>query len=174
MSTLSIQRPQPGEFAKYHETYLNLTGDNIFKILEDQVLEVRALMSEVPFEKENYAYADGKWTLKGVLGHLIDTERIMAYRALTFARGDKNNIPGFDENAYVANADYANRSLNDMAHEFGVVRDSNIILFKSFNQKDLLRKGTANNMEVSVRALIYIIAGHVTHHLNVIRQRYLN
>lgn len=174
METLAIKRPQAGEYAKYYENYINKVGDKIFKILESQVLDVRALMSEVSLEKENFSYAPGKWTLKEVLGHIIDTERIMAYRALSFARGDKNKLPGFDENAYVANADYSKRSLNDLAHEFGVIRDSNIILFNSFNEKELSRKGIANENEISVRALIFIVAGHVTHHLKVIQDRYLS
>jgi hypothetical protein len=172
METLAIQRPKEGEYAKYYENYINKAGDKIFKILESQVLDVRALMSEVPFEKENYSYAPGKWTLKEVLGHINDSERIMGYRALCIARGEKNKLPGFDENAYVGNTDYSKRSLNDLAHEFGVIRDSNIILFNSFIEKDLNRKGIANENEISVRALIYVIAGHVNHHLDIIRERY--
>lgn len=170
-----MKRPESAEHPAYYTHYIGLVkGDNILKQLENQVIDIQAIISEIPEEKENYAYAAGKWTIKEVLGHIIDTERILAYRALRFARKDKTNLPGFDENEYVANSDYNNRTLYDIAHEFAIVRESNLALFKHFSDDALNQKGTANNNEASVRAILYMIAGHATHHLNVIKTKYLD
>ncbi len=169
-----MKRPQVNEHPAYYTHYIGLVkGDNILKQLEDQVIDIQAIISEIPEEKENYAYASGKWTIKEVLGHIIDTERIMAYRALRFARKDKTALPGFDENEYVANSDYNKRTLYDIAHEFAIVRESNLALFKHFNEEALDQRGTANNNEATVRAILFMIAGHANHHLNVIKTKYL-
>lgn len=169
-----MKRPQINEHPAYYTHYIGLVkGDNILKQLEDQVIDIQAIISEIPEEKENYAYAPGKWTIKEVLGHIIDTERIMAYRALRFARKDKTALPGFDENEYVANSDYNKRTLYDIAHEFAIVRESNLALFKHFNEEALDQRGTANNNEATVRAILFMIAGHANHHLNVIKTKYL-
>ncbi|MBN8695920.1 MAG: DinB family protein [Bacteroidetes bacterium] len=169
-----MKRPQVNEHPAYYTHYIGLVkGDNILKQLEDQVIDIQAIISEIPEEKENYAYAPGKWTIKEVLGHIIDTERIMAYRALRFARKDKTALPGFDENEYVANSDYNKRTLYDIAHEFAIVRESNLALFKHFNEEALDQRGTANNNEATVRAILFMIAGHANHHLNVIKTKYL-
>lgn len=169
-----MKRPQTNEHPAYYTHYIGLVkGDNILKQLEDQVIDIQAIISEIPEEKESYAYAPGKWTIKEVLGHIIDTERIMAYRALRFARKDKTALPGFDENEYVANSDYNKRTLYDIAHEFAIVRESNLALFKHFNEEALDQRGTANNNEATVRAILFMIAGHANHHLNVIKTKYL-
>ncbi|MBL7889471.1 MAG: DinB family protein [Bacteroidia bacterium] len=169
-----MKRPQVNEHPAYYTHYIGLVkGDNILKQLEDQVIDIQAIISEIPEEKESYAYALGKWTIKEVLGHIVDTERIMAYRALRFARKDKTALPGFDENEYVANSDYNNRTLYDIAHEFAIVRESNLALFKHFNEEALDQRGTANNNEATVRAILFMIAGHANHHLNVIKTKYL-
>ena len=169
-----MKRPQVNEHPAYYTHYIGLVkGDNILKQLEDQVIDIQAIISEIPEEKENYAYAPGKWTIKEVLGHIIDTERIMAYRALRFARKDKTALPGFDENEYVTNSDYNKRTLYDIAHEFAIVRESNLALFKHFNEEALDQRGTANNNEATVRAILFMIAGHANHHLNVIKTKYL-
>jgi len=169
-----MKRPQESEHPVYYKHYIGLVqGDNILKQLENQVLDVQALISGIPEEKESFAYAPGKWTIKEVLGHIIDTERILAYRALRFARKDSTELQGFDENAYVANSDYNKRTIYDIAHEFGIVRESNIVLFKHFNEEALNQIGTANNNNASVRSILFMIAGHATHHLNVIKTKYL-
>lgn len=169
-----MKRPQESEHPAYYKHYIGLVqGDNILKQLENQVLDVQALISGIPEEKESFAYAPGKWTIKEVLGHIIDTERILAYRALRFARKDSTELQGFDENAYVANSDYNKRTIYDIAHEFGIVRESNIVLFKHFNEEALNQIGTANNNNASVRAILFMIAGHATHHLNVVKTKYL-
>ncbi len=169
-----MKRPELSEHPGYYTHYIGLVkGDNILKQLEDQVIDTQAIISEIPEEKETYAYAPGKWTIKEVLGHIIDTERIMAYRALRFARKDKTALQGFDENEYVANSDYNKRTLYDIAHEFAIVRESNLALFKHFNEEALDQRGTANNNEATVRAILFMIAGHANHHLNVIKTKYL-
>jgi hypothetical protein len=169
-----ITRPQSKDYPIYYEPYIKLVRDeDALKALDTGILKMQALLSDIPEEKENYAYAPGKWTVKEVFGHIIDTERIMTYRALRFARGDGQELPGFDENTYVKNANFGKRTLIDMAHEFSVTRESNISLFKSFDEEALNRKGIANKNLVSVRALAYIIAGHQLHHVNVVKTKYL-
>jgi hypothetical protein len=169
-----MKRPQPTDYPAYYESYISqVKGDNVLRALEDQILMMQNILSDIPEEKEDFTYAEGKWTLKEVIGHIIDTERIMAYRALRFSRNDSTELPGFDQDTYVSAADFNKRSLYDLAHEFGVVRESNIILFKSFDEEALNRKGIANGKEITVRALVYIVAGHAVHHLNVLRQKYL-
>jgi len=147
--------------------------NNPIKALENQIIAMQAFLSEIPEEKENYRYAEGKWTIKEIIGHLTDTERIFGYRALRFARHDQTNLPGYEENDYVANANFQNRSFYNLVHEFNLVRESNIALFKSFDESALSQFGTANGNKISVRAIIFTIAGHELHHLNVIRERYL-
>jgi hypothetical protein len=167
-------RPQSSEHPPYYDHYINLVeGDDIIKALTNQVIGIPAMISQIPEDKEDYAYAPGKWTLKEVLGHVIDTERILGYRALRFARKDKTVLPGYDENNFVANANFNKRTLYDLAHEFAIVRNSNIVLFKHFDPKALDEMGNANGKEVSVRAILFMIAGHTTHHMNVIRTKYL-
>lgn len=121
----------------------------------------------------NEVYAPGKWTIPVMLQHIIDTERIMAYRALCFARKDQTGLPGFDENGYAAETLQANRSVNILIEELKLVRISNIYMFDSFSDEQLLQEGKANNVSLSVAALGYIIAGHQAHHLHIIAARYL-
>jgi len=169
-----MKRPQQNEYPSYYEPYISqVSGDSVLRALEGQILTMQNILSDIPDGKEDFTYAEGKWTLKEVIGHIIDTERIMAYRALRFARNDNTELPGFDQDTYVTAGNFNDRSLYDLAHEFGVVRESNIILFKSFDEAALNRKGTANGKEITVRSLVYIVAGHAVHHLNVIKQRYM-
>jgi hypothetical protein len=169
-----MPRPKPSEYPSYYEPYISLVkDDNVLRVLEDQVLSVQAVLSEVPEEREDFTYADGKWTLKEVMGHIIDSERIFAYRVLRIARNDKTPLPGYEQDDYVPNGNFNKRTLYDLGHEFGIVRESNLILFKNLGETAWSRTGIANEKEISVRALIYIIAGHAIHHVNVIRQKYL-
>lgn len=173
MSMIILPPPQ-GTYAPFYDGYVKqIAGKDPIKMLESQVLGLKALLSEIPSEKEDYAYAPGKWTIKQVIGHIIDTERIMTYRALAIARGEKKPLPGFDENEYVAAARFNERSLYDLGHEFGAVREATIALFKSLNNEELDRLGNANNHPVSARALLYIIVGHHIHHEHVLRERYI-
>jgi uncharacterized protein YijF (DUF1287 family) len=167
-------RPQPNEYSENYKKYIDLVkGDNIIKALANQVIDVQAIISEIPEEKEDFAYAPGKWTIKEVLGHIIDTERIFAYRALRFARKDTTPLPGFDENEYVKHANFQKQTLYNLAHEFGIVREANLALWKQFDEEVMTRIGTANNKDMSVRAVLYAVAGHASHHLNVIKIKYL-
>ncbi|CAN5433970.1 DinB family protein [soil metagenome] len=169
-----ITPPSTDSYAPYFETYIGkLRGKDPVKLLESSVLELKVFLSEVPDEKEDFRYAEGKWSVKEVVGHIIDTERIMCTRALCIARGEKQSLPGFDENEYVKTAGFDKRSLYDLSHEFGFVRESTISLFKTLREEDLDRKGLANNNPVTARAILYIIAGHHEHHMNVLRERYL-
>jgi len=169
-----MKRPQQNEYPAYYQHYIDLvSGTNIIKALESQVLDVQALISEIPEEKENFVYAKDKWTIKQVIGHIIDTERILGYRAMRFARKDTTPLSGFDENKYVANANFNKQTLYNLAHEFAIVREANLALWKHFEEEELSQMGNANGIDVSVRAILYMIAGHATHHLNVIKTKYL-
>ncbi|MES2139259.1 MAG: DinB family protein [Bacteroidota bacterium] len=169
-----MNRPLPTEHPAYFTHYIDLVkNDDIINELKNQIAEIKLLMAGIPIEKESFAYAAGKWTIKEVLGHIIDTERIMAYRALCFARKDKTKLPGFDQNAFVSNANFNDRTLNDLAFEFAIVRESNLLLFKHFTQSSINEIGNSNGTELSVRAIIFMIAGHTTHHVNVIKSKYL-
>ena len=169
-----MKRPDPNEYNPYYETYIKLVPEgHVLKTLSDQIIYLQTVLSRIPKDREDYCYAQGKWTIKEVIGHLIDTERIMAYRALAIARREKGALPGYDENKYVAEANFNYRTLSDLAQEFSLVRAANISLFKTFNEENLNEIGNANNNSISVRALLFIIAGHPTHHLNVLKTRYL-
>src|SRR6218665_1429482 len=169
-----MDRPQAGEYPPYYQHYIDLVKSaNVIKALKDQVLDIQAVISEIPEEKEAYAYAEGKWTIKEVIGHIIDTERILGYRALCFARKEKTQLPGFDENQYVANSNFNDRTLYELGHEFAIVREANLAMFKTFGTEQLSQIGNANGNTVSVRSILYMIAGHATHHVNVIRLKYL-
>ena len=142
--------------------------------MERQIIKMQQLIGEISEEKETYRYAEGKWTIKEIIGHITDTERIFGYRALCIARGEENPLPGFDENLYSLNANFNNRSLYDLVHEFSVVRESNLVMFRSFDEDAKKRKGIANNNKVSIQALLFMILGHEIHHVKIIRERYLN
>ncbi len=166
--------PLPTEYPSYFERYIHLVKDKqILPLLANQPNDVLALIASIPAEKENYAYADKKWTIKQVISHMTDTERIMAYRALRFARKDKTPLPGFDENIFVANTNLSAVTLNELGEELKLVRAANIALFNQFDESTLKEIGNSNGQDLSVKALLFIIAGHTIHHLNVIKEKYL-
>jgi uncharacterized damage-inducible protein DinB len=167
--------PSAYEYADYYASYVKLVpqGD-IIRILRDQMKETVALLSTLSEPQSEYRYAAGKWSIKEVIGHITDTERIMSYRLLSIARGEKASLPGYDENEYVAKADFDNQSLKDLMDHFACVRQSTIHLIKSLSDESLSCRGTANNSEVTARALITIMAGHELHHRKIIQERYLN
>ncbi len=170
-----MKHPDKSEYHEYFEQYIRLIpGENVIRALEGQMLELQALVSDLPSEKEDYAYAPGKWTIKEVIGHLIDCERIFGYRVLRFARGDSKELPGFDDEMYVPAGKFNKRSFYDLAHEFSVLREANIILFKTLDEEALSRNGISDGKSMSVRALIYSIAGHSAHHVRTIKSRYLD
>lgn len=159
----------PAIYSGYIET---ITGD-VMELLNEQITAFPEFLASIPAGKSEYAYAEDKWTIKEVVGHVVDTERIMAYRALRFARNDTKELIGFEPEDFVANARFNERSLESLSEEFVLVRKSNLMLFRSFNDHELARKGIASERLTSVRAFLYIIAGHLNHHRNIIRERYL-
>lgn len=173
--TMKPSQLQPTEFAPYQQSYINLVSDE-YTLVEELEISVHRLVKfvrEIPMDKFDYRYAEGKWTIKDIILHLIDAERIFAYRALRFARNDKTELPGFHENNYVAEANANKRSIQDLLTELLVVRQSTLSLFKSFSEEQLLRIGTASNNPMSVRALGFVIIGHQNHHQKIFQERYL-
>lgn len=168
-----MKRPQAEEYAAFYKKYIDTVSDNVIAELEHQVNSFTTFLKGITQDKASSAYADGKWTIKELVGHVIDTERIMAYRMLTIARNDKTHLPPFEENDYVTNSHFTDRTLESLADEFATVRRANMYLIKSFNEEEISRIGTANGSPISVLALIYILAGHLNHHRKIIEERYL-
>lgn len=164
-----------GEYASFYANYINQVSEE-YSLVEELEISVHRLVKfvqEIPLDKFDYRYAEGKWTIKDILLHLIDTERIFAYRALRFARNDKTALASFDENNYVDEAHANKRSIQDLLSEMLVVRQATLSLFKSFTEEQLLRKGIAFNNIMSVRALGFVIIGHQNHHQKIFLERYL-
>ena len=166
-----MNRPQPNEYPIWGETYISKVDREIFETLNEQIDAIPALF-RANTDKANYAYAEGKWTLKEMLGHMIDTERILVYRMTCFARNETQALPGFDEDDYVINARFAQREFEDLIEEFTALRKANLYLFRSFNETELNRKGIASGREINVKSILYIIAGHIIHHVSVLKERY--
>jgi len=171
----AIQKPKPTEYPEYAEMYMKLVRDDgfILEHLENNYREIINLILSLSDEQLNFRYKKNKWSIKEILVHLVDDERIYAYRALRFARNDKTELPGFEEKEFVKFSDTETRSLSNILEEYDFVRKSTIALFEGFSEEALLRTGTANENKNSVRSLVYHIAGHELHHLNVIRTFYL-
>jgi hypothetical protein len=169
----NVGHPEPTEYAPFYAGYIGLvTEDDVVAALEAQGRETAALLARVGEEKAAYRYEPGKWSVKEVVGHFTDAERIFAYRALAIARGDKTSLPSFDEKDYVRNGDFDRRSLRSLAEEYAAARQSTMAMFRAFSDEVWRRSGKANNVDVSVRALAHIALGHERHHLQVLRERY--
>ena len=167
-------RPGPEDYAPYYENYINLIqGEDILKILNDQSKKTQDVLNSFSEHKGNYRYADGKWTVKEVVGHLLDTERVFAYRALCIARGEKKSLPGFDQNDYVKEGNFNSRELFELNYEFRLLRESNLLMFRSLTPEMLKKRGFASETSVTVLAILFMIAGHEKHHMNVLRDKYL-
>ena len=167
-------RPSADEYASFYETYVSLVPDgDVVGTLSRQLDETLALLRNVPAAQEDFSYEPGKWSVKEVVGHMTDAERIFSYRALCIARGDKANLPGMDQDDYMSSATFSKRRLPDLAAEFEYVRRATLSLLRHLDEGAWLRRGTANDNEITVRALAYILAGHEAHHVNVLRERYL-
>jgi uncharacterized damage-inducible protein DinB len=170
---MKLARPEPTEYAAHYETYVSLLpGKDVMGALEAQRLQMMQLFAGRSERDGNFRYAPGKWTVKEVLGHMIDTERIFTYRALRIARGDQKPLPGFEQDDYVRAAGSNDRTLGDLTEEFALVRGASIALFRSLSGEAWLRRGVASNNEVTVRALAFIIAGHELHHRRILEERY--
>jgi len=167
-----MNRPQTHEYPAWMETYTKLVGEDILEQLEKQATEFPDFINSL-IEKADYAYAPGKWTIKELIGHIIDTERVFIYRLMCFARGEQQALPGFEEDRYVANAHFADRSLLSLSQEFALLRKSNLYLINSLTENELNRSGTASQKQITVRALLFVTAGHIMHHVQIIKERYL-
>ncbi|MDB9732775.1 DinB family protein [Polaribacter sp.] len=164
------------EYAPYFERYIQLSvlkGKTIIENLENAQDEFERVLRHLPDEKHSYSYAAGKWTLKELIQHIIDTERVFCYRALSFARNDQTPLPGFDQDVFIDNDTANERDYYDLLDEMKVLRESSIQLFKSFSKEALLRIGVASDNKMSVRALGYLFSGHQIHHINIVKERYL-
>jgi hypothetical protein len=167
-------RPKKGDYNEYYQQYIDqVKGDDIFRILIEQNMESQNVLNSFAESKGNYKYAEGKWTVKEVIGHMMDVERIFAYRSLCIARGETKPLPGMDQDVYVANGNFNKRQLFDLNYEYRLLRESNILLFGSFDKSILNNRGTASGYEVTVLALMFMIAGHEKHHLKVLMEKYM-
>lgn len=167
-----MNRPQPNEYPSWGETYIKLIDGDVIDILERQASEFPDFVNSLQ-EKADHAYAPGKWTIKELLGHIIDTERILVFRLTSFARNEQQPLPGFEEDDYVANAHFAGRDLQSFSEEFSLLRRANLYLIKSLTEPELNNTGIASGRKITVRALVYVIAGHIMHHTAIIKERYL-
>jgi len=168
-----MKRPEAGEYAEYYANYISkVPGTDVLGILESQRLHMSQLFAGRTERDGNFRYAPGKWTVKEVLGHITDAERIFTYRALRIARGDQTPLPSFEQDDYVKNGGFAARTLGDLVEEFGAVRSASSALFRSFNEEAWSRRGVASQKQVTVRALGFITAGHQIHHRMVLEEQY--
>lgn len=167
-------RPAPNEHAPYYGTYVGHVPDgDIVETLERQVGATTSLVRDLPESMGGKRYAEGKWSIREVIGHMTDTERVFVYRAMRFARNDQTDLPGFDENTFVANATFETRSLASLCDEFAAVRAASVEFFASLTPPEFERSGTANKNRMTVRAAAWVTAGHELHHLSILRTRYL-
>jgi uncharacterized damage-inducible protein DinB len=169
-----IALPELGEYNPFYQPYINqLKGVNLLEKLSSQKDEVLQFLSKIDEEKSNYAYDEGKWTIKEVLNHINDVERIFTYRALAIARGDEQSLPGMDQDIYQLYASKNVRSFESLVNEFAAIRESSIHFFNNITEEESLKIGTASNNPVSVRALAGMVVGHVSHHIMILKERYL-
>ncbi len=173
-TTMVAARPAADEYVPYYGRYISLvSGGDVVSILSVQLPETLAMLSALDEKEAEYRYEPGKWSVKEVVGHMVDTERIMSYRALRIARNDKTPIEGFEQDDYVRDGGFESRKLSALLEEFRQVRGATLCLFRGLEPEAWSRRGTANNDEISVRALAYIIAGHELHHRKILREKYL-
>ena len=173
-ATSRATRPEADEFSPLHAAYVAHVPDgDIVQTLRAQIGDTVALVHSLSEDRGAHRYAPGKWSIRQVLGHMADTERIMAYRALRVARGDTTPRAGFDEDEFVAHASFDARALHELAEDLVIVRTATVALFAPMSDTELTRSGTANGARVTARALAWIIAGHERHHLAILRERYL-
>lgn len=171
---MPIEKPAPGEYNEFYGGYISLMqDDDLFGVLAEQPQQLSALTSSLDESRGSQAYAEGKWTIKELLSHLIDGERHFSYRVHRISRGDETPIEGFEQDDYVANSRAQERSFSDLAGEFGELRAANLRMLGNLGDADWQRMGTASGYPISVRALAFIMAGHVRHHTNVLKERYL-
>lgn len=172
-----MSKPNPNEYSSFYEPYLEILpddGSGLNDLLELSLTEFNELFSELPSEKEEYRYDTGKWSIKELVQHIIDAERVFVYRALRFSREDLTELSGFDENLYVETSNADQRSMSSLIEEFNLMRKSNILMYKAMDESTLVMDGMVSGNRISVRALGYICCGHLLHHLKIIKERYLD
>jgi len=171
---MTTNRPQPGDYIPYQALYIDTVGDgDIVDLLNQQCDSLSVFLRSIPESKALYAYADGKWTASEVVGHLTDTERIMAYRLLRFSRKDSNPLPGFEQDDYIVNAHFNQMKLADLVEEFIAVRKANLYLFNSLTNEQKKLSGISSGNRITVNAFLYVIAGHANHHVSILKEKYL-
>jgi len=171
-----MHKPKSSEYVSFYQPYLDILpddGSSLEELLDSSLRDFLSLTRGISKEKEDFAYQQGKWTIKQLVQHMIDAERVFAYRAMRFVRGDQTVLSGFDENAYADAAPANNRSLEDLIREFELLRSSNMLFFESLEEEDLKKQGQVGENVFSVKALGFICSGHVQHHLRILRERYL-
>jgi len=170
-----MKRPDLTQVSSFFHTYINLvTGDDLIQELQENKTLIGDFLASIPDDKWSFRYAEGKWSIKEMVQHLIDADRIFAYRALCIARGETISLPGFDENKYAAASQADRRTKESLLQELNVVQESTRLLFQSFNEEQLDRFGSANNNPIQVRAIGFISVGHMRHHKKVLQERYLH
>ena len=169
-----MSRPDPSEYNAYYGRYISLVPDGpIVDRLREQIGETLGVLRALPESRGEHRYAPGKWSIKEIVGHVADAERVFGYRTLRIARGDETPLPGFEQDDYVRNGGFGARTLRHLLDELETVRRGTVLLLEGLDESAMTRRGTASGFPVSVRALAYITAGHERHHLNVLRERYL-
>jgi hypothetical protein len=167
------KRPADSEFASYYKNYISLvTEGEILSVLENQLSDLSRLAAAVDSKREEFRYASGKWSIREVFGHLIDAERVFGYRAFCIGRGETASLPSFDENTYVAQSRYNERPLAGLVAELRTIREANLLFMRWLSDQQWMSLGTASGHPVSVRAIAFITAGHMRHHLNVLHEKY--
>lgn len=171
---MMLTRPQAGEYAEHFAVYIDKVPEgDLLELLQTQPAFAKEEWGSLTEEQGNYRYAEGKWSLKEVLGHISDTERVMSYRLLRISRGDTTPLPGFDEELFVRHSTFGRQPVSALLHDFSAVRESTLSLIRQLDDEAWLRQGNASGVTISARALAYVIAGHAQHHLSMIRERYL-
>jgi uncharacterized damage-inducible protein DinB len=169
-----MHRPESNEYASFYAGYVErVPEDDVLSVFESQSAETQRLLSTLDDARASYRYAEGKWSIKEVIGHITDAERIFGFRALAIARGEQQSLPGFDEQAYMREANFDRWRIGDLAEHYALSRRANIVFFRNLPAEAWTRRGMANDSAITVRALAYIIVGHERHHVNVLRERYL-
>jgi hypothetical protein len=175
MSTSAIGKPAPTEYGAHFGRYINLIEDpDVIRVLESQLVTTRVLLESISEETSLMRYEPGKWSIRELVGHIADCERVFAYRALRFARNDKTELPGFDQDTFAANAGFHSLPMQEIRQEYESVRQSTLFLFKHLQPEAWTRRGVANQNESTVRALAFTIAGHELHHTGILKSRYLS
>lgn len=173
--TLKVEQPAENEYAEYYAGYVRRVpeGADIFELFAQQIETLQNLLSPLTAEQANFRHGPTEWSIKEVVGHVNDVERVFAYRALRISRNDQAPLAGFEQDDYVRESNFSERTLSDLMEEFGLIRRANILAFNRLSPEAVLRCGTANNGAVSVRALFYMMYGHVDHHIESLRNDYL-